>query len=148
MAYPRFAQQGHRLRVTVIDSRRIDGKVRAFRLGELGAVTLADPISLADRVKFWSEVNQRFLAIRERHPDRLSEEAEIAIRNKIGKKIPRARNEAEFKAFLQATIKHDMICALEKLDAGEDGVREAAKQLLKLARESRRAKRKTEASEM
>ncbi len=92
-------------------------------------------------------MNERFRALRERYPGRFSEADEIEIRNKIGKWIPRAQTDAEFKLFLQATIVHDMTMALERQDAGLDGMREAAKQLLKLTRQER-AKRPAETHEM
>jgi hypothetical protein len=76
-------------------------------------------------------------ALRERHPGRISDADEVKFRERIGKRIPRARSEAEFRIFLQATIVHDLTVALERLNAGEDGMREAAKQLMQLSREAR-----------
>jgi hypothetical protein len=144
MAFPRFERRGPYLRIDLVSGRRVAGRVMQMRLGPLGAVIFSDPVSLAERTKFWAQMNERFRVIRERWPDRISPADEIEIRNKIGKRIPRAQTEAEFKVFLQATIVHDMTTALERQDAGLDGMREAAKQLLRLTRQERAPKRQTE----
>lgn len=146
MAFPRFDRCGPSLRVWLVAGRRADGTVKQTRLFELGSVRSepGKPVTLPERCRFWARMNERFRALRERYPGRFSEADEIEIRNKIGKRIPRAQTEAEFKLFLQATIVHDMTMALERQDAGLDGMREAAKQLVRLTRQERAPKRQPE----
>ena len=120
---------------------KVGGKVTQERIGPLGSVPLSEPIALGDRVRLWARMNQRLVALRERHPGRISAADETKTAT-IAKRIPRARSEDEFKRFLQATVVHDVVAALERQDAGLDGVREAAKQLAKLMREAQRGKQR------
>ena len=143
----RFDRQSRRLFVDLVVNRRVDRKVRQTRLGSLGSVAWPEPISVTERMKFWAGINQRFLALRARHPGRISEADEVKIRDKIAKRIPWARTEEELRLQIIATIQRDVMAALDRLEAGEDGMREAAKQLLRLARETRLEKRRREKQE-
>jgi hypothetical protein len=85
----RFERRHRRLFITLVANRRVGPKVLQTRLGSLGSS--AWPVSLPERVKFWAEVNQRFLALRARHPDRISEVDEERIRAAINERVPRPR---------------------------------------------------------
>lgn len=135
--FPRFERKPHRLAVELVVSRRTGKTVRHDRLGPLGSVALPEPISVAERMKYWAGINQRFFAIRARRPGLISEADEIKIRAAIAKRIPPARTEEEFRLQLIATIRRDVMAALDRLERGEDAAAEALKQLERLTRETR-----------
>jgi hypothetical protein len=116
--FARFERHRRRLSVCVVIGRKIERKVRQDRLGYLGSVAYSEPISLAERVRFWAGINQRFLALRARHPG-ISEADEVKIRDQVAERIPRAST------------------------AEEDALAEAAKRLKALARQERPVKPKT-----
>jgi hypothetical protein len=55
--FVRFRQAGHRLQASLIETRRIDGKVRHEHVASLGSVIL--PPSVADRITFWQRLHER-----------------------------------------------------------------------------------------
>jgi hypothetical protein len=133
--FAHFRQVRQRLIVDLRHSRRVAAQVQSDHLGQLGSVAWSEPVSLDQRVKFWARLNQRFAAARARRPGLISEADEVKVRKQIAERIPRAQSEEELRLFLQAAVVHDVTIALEALDAGEDAMREAAKQLLRLANE-------------
>ena len=95
----RFDIRGGRLFVILLTGKRVGKTVRQEHLGMLGSVAAGEPVSLSDRKKLWSEMNERFRVLRQRHPGRISEADEIKIRNRVAKRIPRARNERSSSFF-------------------------------------------------
>jgi hypothetical protein len=140
--FARFERHRRRLSVCVVIGRKIERKVRQDRLGYLGSVAYSEPISLAERVRFWAGINQRFLALRARHPG-ISEADEVKIRDQVAERIPRASTAEERRLFLQATILRDVMAAVDRLEHVEDALAEAAKRLKALARQERPVKPKT-----
>jgi hypothetical protein len=147
--FPRFERQRRRLFVTLMLNRKVCGTVRGDRLGSLGSIAWSQPLSVAERVKYWAGINQRFLAIAARHPGLVSEADEIKIRDKIDERIPRPRGDAELRLQLIATVQRDVMAAFDRLERGEDAAAEAIKQLERLRREARQNRsEQTGASEM
>ena len=138
--FPRFERKPHRLAVELVASRRTGKTTRHDRLGPLGSVALPERLSPGERIRFWVGINQRFLALRARHPS-ISEADEIKIRDKIAERIPRPCGEAELRLLLIATVQRDVMAAFDRLERGEDAAEEAAKQLLRLVREARQNRR-------
>ena len=69
------------------------------------------------------------------------------MRRRIAERIPEPSTEAELRLVVMAQAWVNAVAAIEALDAGEDGMREAAKQLQRLAAEPQRAKRRREKQE-
>jgi len=55
--FVRFRQAGHRLQASLIETRRVDGKVRHEHIASLGSIML--PPSVADRIAFWQRLHER-----------------------------------------------------------------------------------------
>jgi len=56
--FVRFRQTPSRLEISIVETRRVDGKVRHEHVASLGSIEV--PPSVADRVAFWRRVNDRF----------------------------------------------------------------------------------------
>jgi hypothetical protein len=141
----RFEPRRLRLTVSLVTCRNRDGKERQERLGSLGSVIWSDPISISERVRFWSSVGARYraLAVRSPHVVLLADQAKIEAA--IDKRIPGPRTAEERRLFLQATIVNDMTVALDQAEVGEAALEAAALRMLQLAREAR-PNRQAEAS--
>lgn len=135
--FPRFERQRRRLFVTLTLNRKVSRTVHGERLGSLGSLAWSEPLSVAERVKYWAEINQRFLAIRTRYPGRVSPADEAKVRATIAQRIPPAQSEAELRLLLIATVQRDVMAAFDRLERGEDAAAEAMKQLERLTREVR-----------
>lgn len=142
--YVRFEHVSNRLSVQLLHDRREGKKVHAERLGGLGTVPLL--FSVADRLGFWATFGDRWQAICARHPH-LTDADRDKVRRRIGGRIPEPSTEAELRLVVMAQAWVNAVAAIEALDAGEDGMRQAAKQLQRLAAEPQRAKRRREKQE-
>jgi hypothetical protein len=49
---------GHRLQVSIVETHRVDGRVRHEHMASLGSIET--PPSVADRIAFWQRVHDRF----------------------------------------------------------------------------------------
>jgi hypothetical protein len=73
-------RQARRLQVSLIENRRVDGKVRYDHVASLGAVDV--PPTVADRVAFWRSLHERLSKLSNRIDRRreFSAELHIAVR--------------------------------------------------------------------
>jgi hypothetical protein len=71
--FVRFRQSGHRLQVSLAESRRVDGRVRHDHVASFGSVI--EPPSVAERIDFWQRLNERFA--------KLSNRIDAAMQGKI-----------------------------------------------------------------
>ena len=55
--FARFRQTPNRLQVSLVETRRVDGKVRHRHVASLGSIP--DPWEIADRIAFWVELHER-----------------------------------------------------------------------------------------
>jgi uncharacterized protein (DUF885 family) len=62
--FVRFRQARHRLQVSLIETRRVDGKVRHEHIASLGSIIL--PPSVADRITFWGRLHERLAKLSNR----------------------------------------------------------------------------------
>src|ERR1700730_633111 len=62
--FVRFRQTPSRLKVSLVETRRIDGKVRHDHVASLGSI--AKPMTIADRVAFWSALHARLAKLSNR----------------------------------------------------------------------------------
>src|SRR4051812_1124523 len=60
----RFRQTKTKLQVSLIETRRIDGKVRHEHIAQLGSVAL--DATIADRIKFWQRLHDRLARLSNR----------------------------------------------------------------------------------
>jgi hypothetical protein len=71
--FARFRQRFHRLQVSLVETRRVDGKVRHEHVASLGSVEV--PQSAEARIAFWQRLHERL--------DRLSNRIDAATHAKI-----------------------------------------------------------------
>lgn len=142
--YLRFERHRLRLNVALVIRPRVDGKARQVRLGFLGSVIWSEPISVAERIRFWTALDGRWRELVARHPGRLSIEDADKLAPEIDKHIPKPKTREEHVLLFQSLVRKDVMAALDALEQVEDGMEIAGKRLLALAREARREKRQRE----
>ena len=62
--FVRFRQAGHKLQTSLIETRRVDGKVGHEHIASLGSIIL--PPSVADRITFWQRLHDRLAKLANR----------------------------------------------------------------------------------
>jgi hypothetical protein len=65
--FVRFRSTRTRLQASLIQPRRVDGKVRAEHVAALGSI--AQPADIIDRVEFWQSLHERLAKLANRLPD-------------------------------------------------------------------------------
>lgn len=65
--FVRFRSTRTRLQASLIETRRVDGKVRAEHVAALGSI--AQPANVIDRVEFWQSLHERLGKLANRLPD-------------------------------------------------------------------------------
>jgi hypothetical protein len=135
--YLRFERQQRRLCVNVVIARRVDGKVVQERVGPLGSVIWSEPISTAERVRFWTAIDGRWRELVARRPDVVSPADRDKVKTAIDRRIPAPRTAEERRLHFISIIRRDAMQAFDVLDGAEAAMEEAAKRLLALAKETR-----------
>ncbi len=59
--FVRFRRQANRVQASIVETRRVDGKVVAEHIGALGSVDAA--VSLRERIAFWTKLPGRFASL-------------------------------------------------------------------------------------
>jgi hypothetical protein len=80
--FTRFRIVGHRLQISLVETRRVDGKVSHEHIASLGSIH--EPITTADRIAFWSRVHQRMAKL----SNRIDASASGKILGDIHAKVP------------------------------------------------------------
>jgi hypothetical protein len=80
--FVRFRQSGHRLQTSLIENRRVDGKVRHERIASLGSITLSP--SVADRITFWQRLHGRLAKL----SNRVTTEDQSKVLGAVHAKVP------------------------------------------------------------
>jgi hypothetical protein len=80
--FARFRQTPNRLQVSVVETRRIDGKVRHEHVASLGSIET--PLSVAGRIAFWRRVNERLATL----GNRIDPARQGKVRGDIHARIP------------------------------------------------------------
>jgi hypothetical protein len=80
--FVRFRQTPYRLKVSIIETRRIDGKVRHEHIASLGSIEV--PLSVADRIVFWQRVNERLVKL----SNRIDPATQGKIRGDLHARVP------------------------------------------------------------
>jgi hypothetical protein len=119
--FANIRRQGRRLTVSLAHSRRVGQKVLCDHIGYLGSVALPEPISLAERGRFWDQADARLAALS------ISPADAAKVRATIAGRIPPLGSPEMAKAILQRDV-------MAAFDLGPDAMREAAKRLMALAR--------------
>jgi hypothetical protein len=86
--FPRCSRRYRRLAVDLVHNRKVGGKVCQEHVASLGTVLDTDPLDPVECAKYWGRLDQRLRALRERHPDRISESDEVKIRASVSRYIP------------------------------------------------------------
>jgi hypothetical protein len=79
--FVRFRQTKHRLQVSLVETRRIDGRVRHEHIASLGSVPV--PPSLQDRMTFWHRLHERLSRLSNRVTAEIQEKVLGAIHARI-----------------------------------------------------------------
>jgi hypothetical protein len=58
--FVRFRRSRHRLVVSLIETRRVDGRIVSEHVAALGSAALPEPIGARERVRFWRGLKARF----------------------------------------------------------------------------------------
>jgi hypothetical protein len=135
--YLRFERMQRRLCVNLVIARRVDGKVVQERIGPLGSVIFSEPISAAERIRFWTRIDARWRELAARRPDVVSPADFEKIKIAIDRRIPLPRSPGEHELFFKAIVVRDALAALDADDHAEDVAEEAGRQLDRLTREDR-----------
>jgi hypothetical protein len=80
--FVRFRQTRHRLQCSVVETRRVAGKVHHEHVGALGAIEM--PPSVADRVAFWAALHRRLFKL----SNRIDSEAQNKLLGAVHARIP------------------------------------------------------------
>ncbi len=80
--FPRFRQTERRLQVSLVETRRVDGKVRHEHVASFGSVEW--PPSVEDRIAFWQRLHKRFAKL----SNRVDAVAQTKILGDIHARIP------------------------------------------------------------
>jgi hypothetical protein len=80
--FVRFREKGDRLQLSLIETRRNDGKVQHEHIASLGAVPT--PPSVADRIAFWQHLHERLGKL----ANRVNAEAQGKVLGAIHAKVP------------------------------------------------------------
>jgi hypothetical protein len=78
----RFRETKSRLQASLVETRRVDGKVRHEHIAQLGSVPV--PPSIADRIAFWKRLHERLPKL----SNRIDAEAQAKILGNIYARIP------------------------------------------------------------
>lgn len=80
--FVRFRERGDRLLVSVVETRRLGGRVRHEHITGLGSIAL--PLTVADRLAFWARLHERLAKL----GNRVDAEAQGKILGSIHARIP------------------------------------------------------------
>jgi hypothetical protein len=80
--FPRFRQTDYRLQVSLVETHRIDGKVRHEHVASFGSVEW--PPSVEDRIAFWQRLHERLAKL----SNRVGAAAQAKILGDIHARIP------------------------------------------------------------
>lgn len=80
--FVRFRSGGQRLHVSLVETHRVDGKVRQIHVGALGSVPLT--LTTTDRMTFWAKLHQRLARL----SNRIATEDHYAILAAAQTRIP------------------------------------------------------------
>ena len=80
--FARFRQSRNRLQVSIVETRRVAGKVRHEHIASLGSI--ASPPSVADRIAFWAKLHE----LLSRLSNRLTAEVQGKILGSVHARIP------------------------------------------------------------
>jgi hypothetical protein len=80
--FVRFRQTAYRLQVSLVENRRVNGKVRYEHVASLGSVE--DPPSVAARLAFWKSLHERLARL----SNRVGPDMQATIFGKVHQRIP------------------------------------------------------------
>jgi hypothetical protein len=79
--FVRFRQTANRLQVSLVETRRVNGKVRHVHVASLGSIE--DPSSVAERIAFWQKLHERLARL----SNRIGAEMQATIFGKVHQRI-------------------------------------------------------------
>jgi hypothetical protein len=82
LVFVRFRKNKSRLQVSLVETRRVDGKVRHEHIAQLGSIEMSQGI--ADRVAFWHRLHQRLSEL----ANRINDAERGKILDSIHRRVP------------------------------------------------------------
>jgi hypothetical protein len=79
--FVRFRKMSHRLAISLVETRRIAGKVHSEHVASLGSVEM--PLPVADRIRFWQRLHDRLARLGNRH-----NEAQAKVLSAVHARVP------------------------------------------------------------
>ena len=123
--FVRFRSSPRRLQLSLVETRRIDGKVRHEHVASLGAV--ATPLTVAGRVEYWQALHQRL----GRLANRLDGEMQAKILGAVHARVPMPTVDEIHALNLDEAKQHEAAWASHiSTDVNENKVRLKAAQKL------------------
>ena len=119
--FVRFRQSSRRLQVSLVETRRVDGKVRHEHVGSLGAT--ATPPKIADRIDFWIGLHQRL----GRLANRLDDAMRAKILGTVHARVPMPTQDEIHALQLEHAQQHETAWQLHQIQT--EGIVEANKAL-------------------
>jgi hypothetical protein len=123
--FVRFRQVGRRLKVSLVETRRTEGKVRHEHIAGLGSVVI--PSDVPERIAFWRKLHERLARL----ANRIDSETQGKILGQVHGRIPmptvdemRALQIENAKA--DARLWSELQSRHDELVAGQIGLRDAA----------------------
>jgi hypothetical protein len=80
--FVRFRQSGRRLHLRLVETRRINGKVRQEHFASLGSIEI--PQTIPDRIAFWQQLHERLARL----ANRLTGEAQGKVLAAVHARVP------------------------------------------------------------
>jgi hypothetical protein len=99
--FVRFRSTPNRLQVSLVETRRVDGKVRHQHVASIGSVP--EPSSISDRLEFWAALHERLTRL----SNRISAEDHHKLMAAIHERIPMAMTD-EQRRLQRDNAEHDI----------------------------------------
>ena len=123
--FVRFRETPRRLQLSLVETRRINGKVRHEHVASLGAI--AAPLTIADRVEFWTRLHQRL----GRLSNRLDGEMQAKILGAVNARVPMLTVDEIHALHLKEAKQHEVAWRMRHI--GTEAIVEENKVRLKAA---------------
>jgi hypothetical protein len=116
--FVRFRSSPRRLQLSLVETRRVAGKVRHEHVASLGAI--ATPLTVAGRVEYWQALHQRLA-------NRLDSETQAKILGAVHARVPMPTVDEIHVLNLEQAKQHEAACRIRQVQT--EGIVEANKQL-------------------
>jgi hypothetical protein len=111
--FVRFRQNAHRLQVSLVETGRVNGKVRHEHIASLGSIIT--PLTVASRIAFWAKLHERLARL----SNRIDGEAQGKILGRVHERIPMVTPDEQRSLQLEnAKLDAEQWSSIHRLNAG------------------------------